>query len=210
MKIGYLFILLVILASSQSIGTEPPSIEELRKWLGQTIDSGMYPRDFEGLVATSSLIVKGKFGRFMGQEKFFGYGETRESFAESRNIPVEEVGDYGLPRIKYEIIISEKLYGDIDDDKVLFGTFGNDPSDRTFTNPSVDRLFFLIMTEDLETYTVLGSAFILNDDNGVYGYDYIENSINDLEVRAYEFSPTMEVGKLDQIVRDEIARQGKL
>ena len=169
-------------------------------------EKGITPRNFEDMVGTSAIIVKGRFGKLLSHQKFWGYSDTRESFQQRTNLPDKDVDQFGLPRSEYEIIIDEVLLGDIDSDQIVFRTLESDPSDRRLTGESVERLFFLNLDPDGQGYSKLGFAYILNNRNGVYSYNDFDGHIDKMVSKTLLFAPTMRVEVIDQIIRDEVRR----
>ena len=175
--------------------------------LGISIDTGFVPKSFKDMVETSSVIVKGRFGKRLSHQKFWGYGTTRGIVQNKYNLSDRDTDEFGLPLSEYEILIDEVLLGNIEGNKIVYRTYEDDPSNELLTAESVDRLFFLTLNPDGKGYSNLGLSFILNNRNGVYSHDDFEDMHVDKHItRPLPFSPTMNVEAVDQIVREEIRK----
>lgn len=170
------------------------------------IHQGWLPHDVDTLINSSSIIVKGRFGRLLSHEAWFGYSDTRESMQKRLGDETDRVDDFGLPSSQYEIIVDEVLLGDIEGGAVVYRLLESDPGNRRYTNESDEKLFFLTLNPD-GTYGRLGVPYILTNRNGIYRYEAPSDSFtNGSDSGALEFAPSMVADEFEAYIRNEIQR----
>lgn len=211
-RFSMLLMIIVSTLGQVSIAQSIP-ISEVWERLEVRMEEGFFPKDFESLIGFSAVIVKGKYGKLLSHGPFWGYvdghDDTRESFHEKRNLPDVVEHEYSVPLSEYEILIDEVLLGDVEEGVLVYRTMEGFPSEgeQLIAKQSVDRLFFLGVNPDGKTYGTMGPAFILNNIDGVYAYEYLENYPDDISYLGYEFSTTMNVDELEEIIKYEVFRQ---
>lgn len=176
---------------------------------------GYVPKGLVSLVASSSLIVKGRFREHLKNDLFFGYVDGQDDTLEEfmRRHKLEDRVDaynWAIPLSEYEISVDEVLLGKIDSNPIVFRKYEAPPTDRALTNPNIDRIFFLVLNPDMKTYAVRGDASILSEENGEYFYSefVIDSSIpNDYVKRRLGFLPNMTADEFESVLKEEIARQ---
>ena len=189
-------------AISQTIG--PNEIRER----GEISDSfGYLPKSMESLVGTPTIIVRGRFGDYISNTLSYGYGETRESFIESRRVSEKDADRFAIPMSDYEIIVDEVLLGEVNNDVIIYRIIENEPIDREFTDPSVERIFFLGATPDENTYSPLGPGSVLNKDpqNGTYGFSSLTRHRNAFRGVPYVFADDMSVESFEKALKNQIS-----
>jgi hypothetical protein len=167
---------------------------------------GFLPKSLESLVGSASIIVKGKFNQKLSNDKFFGYEDNRESFKQKHDLTETQVDRMAIPRSDYKIKIDEVLLGDITSDSITYRIFENPPTDRKYTEPDVDRLFFLYRNPD-GTYTPLGPASVLNVREGKYSYDALASFRGSYENQDLMFLNDVDAESFLNEVRLEINKQ---
>src|SRR5690606_18774421 len=169
---------------------------------------GFVPNNVATLVRTSDIIIKGHYGRLLSHGPFWGYGETRESMEQRPNARPELVEKIARPLSEYQIDVVEVLKGPISSEGVVFHVIESDVTDKRFTDETVERLFFLTLNPDGITYGRLGVPYILNNRNGFYTYDFLEDFQSEILSGELDFAPTMESLAFEEYIIEEIRRQG--
>lgn len=107
-------------------------------------EEGFTPRNFEELVGASTIIVKGTYGRLISHQKFYGYGNSEESFQEKYKLTDSQMANFGLPMSEYEIRITETLKGENLEEGVIYRVYESSPAtgDLLVEKQSKTRLFF--------------------------------------------------------------------
>ena len=179
------------------------------------IDTGYSPKSLESMVGYSALIVKGRYGEFLGSKTFFGYfqgeDESLESFAARRGMSERLAEEFSSLLSEYEIIVEEVLLGQVDSNTLVLRAGGALPGYEKLTGSDKDRIFFLRMNPDNRTYGALGEAGILTAQEGVYGYNAFvlrpgNPRIPSFVVKPLEFMPSMAVEDFDAALRAEILK----
>ncbi|MDP1548419.1 MAG: hypothetical protein Q8L87_20600 [Anaerolineales bacterium] len=207
MKILRTFLTTIILFSiSQLSFAQTLTSTDLFQRAELDIHKGWYPQDVDTLINSSTIIVKGRFGRLLSHEIWFGYSDTRESVQLRLGDDADLVDDYGVPSSQYEIIIDEVLLGDIEGDTVVYRLLESNPRDRRYTNESDEKLFFLTRNPD-GTYGRLGIPYILTNINGIYSYEYPSDSTpNATDSGTFEFAPSMVADEFEAYIKNEIQK----
>ena len=196
----------LLLFMSQLSFAQPMRMPDVYQNAELDIHTGWTPYDVEALIDPPDIIVKGRFGRLLSHELWWGYSDTRESIQERLGDDAHLVDRVGLPSSLYEIIIDEVLVGDIEGGTVVFRLLESDPGDRRYTNESDEKLFFLTLNPD-GTYGSRGVAYILTNRDGVYGYEYPSDSVrNGTDTGIFEFAPSMVVDEFEAYIRSEIQK----
>ncbi len=227
-KVPVFLCLLVLTVLAQHSTAQPLTDTELQERGEMTLHGGYMPKSLESLVGVAALIVKGRFGEHLNHRWYWGYSteagrdRTPEEAAAIFDVTVDELYNdrHGLPMSEYEIFVDEVLYGELQDSRIIFREYEAAPSDRSLTNPATERLFFLVMSPDNETYTIHysspGRVSILSDEDGVYYYDEIEVIIpteenpffvENIHKRVFDFMPTMEVEAFEELLFEEIDKR---
>ena len=168
---------------------------------------GVIPKSVESLVSTSDIIVKGRYGRLISHGPFWGYNETRESVERRPNARPELVDKLAIPLSEYQIEVEEVLKGPLTTKEILLHVIESDIGDKRFTDETVERLFFLTLNPDGMTYGRLGVPYILNNRNGFYTYDFMEDFGSEIYSDILPFAPTMEAAAFEEHISQEIRRQ---
>lgn len=199
----------ILLTIFQPSFAQPLKVTDLYKKAELDTHTGWIPRDVETLVNSPDIIVKGRFGRLLSHELWWGYSETRESMQKRLGDDAHLVDKLGLPSSLYEIIIDEVLFGDIKESKVVYRLLESDPDDRRYTSESDEKMFFLTLNPD-GTYGRLGLPYILTNRNGTYIYEYPSDSVPArIESGTFEFAPSMVADEFEVYIRNEIQRTRK-
>lgn len=205
-NIAFLFATSILLLMTQLSFAQPFKINELYKKAELDIHKGWIPYDVETLINSPDIIVKGRFGRLLNHEIWFGYSDTRETIQKRLGDDAARVDEYGLPSSEYEIIIDEVLLGDIEGGTVVYRLLESNPNNRRYTNESDEKLFFLTLNPD-GTYGRLGVPYILTKKNGIYAYEYpSDSSPNSSDSGAFEFAPSMAADKFEAYIKSQIQR----
>ena len=195
-----------LLVISQVSFAQPLKIADLYERAELDIHTGWIPPDVETLISSPDIIVKGKFGRLLSHELWWGYSDTRESMQERLGENAHLVDIFGLPSSLYGVIIEEVLVGDIEVGTVVYRLLESDPGDRRYTRESDEKLFFLTLNPD-GTYGRLGIPYILTNRNGMYIYEYPSESVpGRVDSGTLEFAPSMMADEFEEYLRNEIQR----
>lgn len=196
----------ILLIISHPSFAQPLKVTDLYQRAELGSHTGWIPRDVETLVNSPDIIVKGRFGRLLSHELWWGYSETRESMEERLGDDAHLVNKLGLPSSLYEIIIDDVLVGDIEESTIVYRLLESNPDDRRYTSESDDKMFFLTLNPD-GTYGRLGLPYILTNRNGTYIYEYPSESVpGRIETGFFEFSPSMIADEFEAYIRNEIQR----
>jgi len=175
------------------------------------LDGGFWPDSFSTLVGSSSIIVKGRYGELLSNRMYWGYDEnsetglvSRKSFKERYGFTDEETDLWARPISDYEIIVDVVLLGDIQSSTIIYRTLETSPNNRQFTDPNVDRLFFLRENSD-GTFTALDYISILNEKDGIYSY-YAFDFTGEVRDEIYDFAPSMRVDEIERKISEEILK----
>lgn len=121
-----------------------------------------FPRDIDGLVKTSDLVVIGSIGETVDKRLFYGYQDSADQMAE---LEQETPFTLGLPLVDYaihveEIIMDDKEFplADTGDRTVTYRVFeDNDEASGPFAveDRKGKMIFFLTRNPDNETYGIV-------------------------------------------------------
>lgn len=201
-----------ILAVTSLIGTssfaQTFSLADLGE-RGETSDMGYHPKSLESLVGSASIIVKGKFGRFISSELFYGFDSSRELFQEKYRLTDIETEESGLPVSSYIINVQEVFLGDesLQGQEIIYRVGeSRDLYRNEFANSTDERLFFLGRNPD-GSFTAVGEANVQVLRNGSYSYDSLAPSSNRFVGRTLNFVDSVREDEFEQLIRMEIQRQ---
>ncbi len=210
-------IVAILLLSTMSlvVHAQKLSVQDLNERGEMHHHDGYIPKSLESLVGSSTIIVKGGYGEVIGNRLFYGYkdgqDDTLENFADRHNMTEEEARRWAIPMTEYEIEVDSVLLGDIEDSHIILRKYEAAPADRSRTHPDVERIFFLVINPDNETYAVAGEASIQSNFNGYYVYDkYIEVEPGESDLYEQEvlsFVESTEARYFEEILNEEISRQ---
>ncbi len=209
---SYIFVLVLLVplgAEVNPLYAQGISADQFIYYMDYSAENGWIPESIETMVSTSHIIVKGRFGNLISNQPFWGYGESRESFIEKLNISDEEADRMAIPLSEYEIVIDEVVFGDIKSDKIVYRVFESYPSEEEELDQkkSIERLFFLRLNEDGETYSSIGQPFILDNIDGEYSFLARGRSITDTSRKTLPFVESMQKVAFEQAIKQEVARQ---
>ncbi|MDP2347258.1 MAG: hypothetical protein Q8N34_05995 [Gammaproteobacteria bacterium] len=168
---------------------------------------GYSPKTLESLIGTSAIIVKGRFGKFVKSELFYGFGNSREAMIRIYGYSEQEADEIGLPVSDYEILVDEVLLGDpaLKGSTILY-RLSEIPQDAgKFQDPNIDRLFFLVRNPD-NSFTATGPANIQNDRDGSYSYDSLAAGPEQFTGRSLSFINDSSTEAFTNLVKNEISR----
>lgn len=164
------------------------------------------PASLEQLVSSGSVVVKGRFSGLLSHGPFWGYGETRESMLQRVGSRPGLVERLAVPLSQYEIVIDEVLKGEVDVSSIVLHRIETVPDER-MTDPSVERLFFLVMNPDEASYN---ARYILSKRDDNYVYEVLAPMVPGLPaiVRSVSlpFAGTMDATALEDSIRSLVAQ----
>ena len=156
--------------------------------LKRSEENGMYVTSVENLVHASDVIVKGRYGKLIKSELFYGYDNTRENLSKQFGITDEaELDMMGMPMSEYEVHIDEILKGGerLENVGLLRLRIYEDP--QAHKNPTLqeyrsgDHLLFLAENPDRKTYALRGTMFDMKEVNGKYAFKMNQATVTTLE-----------------------------
>lgn len=168
--------------------------------------TGYTPKSLQSLVGSATIIFKGRFGEHIRHEDFFGYGETKESFKERLNIDDATADRLAVPLSDYSVIVDELFLGESDVDSIVYRIFESYPEDKYYTNPDMERLFFLVRNPD-GTYSPQGPASVLILRDGEYVYDSLTTYSKSFESKRLDFLLSLTAAEVENHVKLEIRNQ---
>ena len=208
MKILYALVTSIVLIATASLtsSAQPLRFPQLYERAELDTHTGWIPQDVETLVSSPDVIFKGRFGKLLSHEPWWGYEETRESMQKRLGDDAHLVDTLGLPSSLYEIVVDEILAGDIEGASIVYRMLESTPGDRRYTNESDEKLFFLTRNPD-GTYGRLGLPFILTRRDGSYVFEYPSDTApGRMNTGTLEFAPSMVAEEFEAFIRDAIHR----
>lgn len=133
-----------------------------------------------------------------------------EAFAEKHGFSLEEASERSVPLNEYEIHVDEVLMGDLAERTIILRRYEGPGAARTYADPEMEWLFFLVINPDGRTYALQTQAGLYADINGHYynpAYpDTLGQGKGPLVWDSPDFMPT-EVRSVEDLVMAEIQRQ---
>lgn len=170
---------------------------------------GYHPKSLESLVGSASIIVKGRYERFVKNELFYGYDSTQEEFQKKYGLSDLETQQDGLPISSYVINVHEVFLGDESlQGKEIIYRIGESQqiSKNEFVNFENEILFFLGRNPD-DTFAPLGEVSVQISRNGIYSYDSLAPYPDQFVGKTLDFVDSVAVDDLEQLIRVEISKQ---
>lgn len=214
-------VLVLVYVFSSAVTAQVRTISQLEANEELDLHSGFMPNSLASLVASSTIVVKGRLGAYLGNEPFYGYNDvsrendTRESLAEKLNIDIETADRLAIPVSSYELVIDEVLFGRgaIKSDTIIFTLMEMEPQNRKASDPAVDRLFFLVADQTGETFGAMGLTSIFSEDGkGNYKPQPVGFIPEGVTIPDEVLNPTLRfevdlnIDSFDQTVRAEIEK----
>ncbi len=205
---------IALLATYPSLAQEL-SVSELRQRGELDTHSGYSPKTLESLVASSTLIVQGRYGDILDRRGFFGYingrDDTLEEFMDRHDLTRNEAFRWDIPMTEYNIIVDAVLKGSVTSEKLTLRKYEPPPLNRERTEPDWVRLFFLVINPDNRTYALAGEASVLSLFDDKYGYFSFVGSGDGrpdaYEVRFLDFSSGLSAKEFEATLLQEISKQ---
>lgn len=213
-------ILTVLLASSLfslSVESQTLTREDLRLRGEIGLHKPYTPQSMDSLVGSSTLIVKGSYGKFLGSSPFYGYSEdgediTMEEFSRRSGYPLEEAHLWAVPVSEYEVHVDEVWMGETEERTIILRKYESPDTDRPFVDSDAEWLFFMVINPDNRTYGIKSEAASYSNINGqyyhpVYRYDTPFGRPT-LVWETPDFMPT-DAESVEELVKYEIQRQAR-
>jgi len=201
-------LLIALTSSAQGLSSQTIDYEDLmhRGEIGYHQDFA--PESLASLVGSSAVIVKGRFGDFLDNVFFFGYDENGRVITR-RESEFGDSGYFGAERLSfYEIIIDKVFLGENLGEKIILSRDENPPSNRKYTDPDIERLFFLLPAPD-GTYGTLGVVAIQSLRAGEYTYDTNFIDPDSDVITSLPFLKGLSAEVVEEKVREEVRRLGE-
>ncbi|MEY4640110.1 MAG: hypothetical protein RLZZ227_104 [Pseudomonadota bacterium] len=153
-------------ALTQSVRTDMRPLEGM----------GRVPESTFELVASSDLVVRGRWGKLLQSQNFLGYGTNPEEFQSEHRLTDRQLQQAGLPANDHEILIDEVLMGEVRGKTIVL---------RTLESPGAEKrsdiaefregthLLFLALQPDGTTYALQGTRYDQKETSN--GYVFLEH-----------------------------------
>lgn len=166
------------------------------------------PHSIDELIDQTTIIVKGTFGRKLNQGMFYGYDPDGvevdlETFMAMTKLPLQIASQVGSQAIDWEINVEEALYGDVPETVIL--RIMIEPLNTYFSGTqSAERIFFLTINPDGQTYGTYSFGSILENVDGDYRYRGLQefNDVPILETPPYAAPSDLKVDVFEKILKD--------
>jgi hypothetical protein len=177
------------------------------------LEGGFFPKSYNTLVQSSSIIVKGRFGDLLSNESFYRFDDsvparkvTREESKEKWSDTEDEVENWALPISSYEVLVDQVLLGNVDSDAIILTMIESTPTNRILTHSDKDRILFLVENPD-GTYVAREPTGILMYEDGFYGWEEIDFRTWQITKHVYDFADSMVASEFETKLSTEIEKR---